>query len=91
MGHVLTLVISDELYETLNNKARAASQSPEDLVTQWLETASQTVDDPFEKFIGSIHSDIPDWANRHDYYLGLSIAESMGDYNQAGFIRLLKD
>ena len=33
--------------------------------------------DPLEKFIGAFPSDVPDWANEHDKYLGHAQAENM--------------
>lgn len=33
--------------------------------------------DPIEQVIGSIHSDVPDWATEHDKHLGQSLLEEM--------------
>jgi hypothetical protein len=30
-------------------------------------------EDPFEKFVGSVKSNIPDWTDQHDKYLGESL------------------
>ena len=39
-------------------------------------------DDPFEKFIGSINSDIPDWADNHDKYIGEQLMREMRGENE---------
>jgi hypothetical protein len=33
--------------------------------------------DPVEPFIGALPSDVPDWANQHDKYLGRTLMEEM--------------
>jgi len=36
-----------------------------------------SVIDPVEQFIGALPSDVPDWANEHDKYLGQAQADQM--------------
>lgn len=46
-------------------------QQPEVLAVQWLKQISQQQEtDPLEKFIGAFESNIPDWADEHDKYIG---------------------
>lgn len=67
----LTLQLPNHLYESLKKAANKAGTSPEAIATQWLETTMNNLDDdPIEEFIGSIHSEIPDWGENHDRYLG---------------------
>ena len=78
MGHTLTLEVPDEVYEPLVKTAEQTGQKPEELAIQWLASAIQTFsDDPLEKFIGAIKSDVPDWADLHDKYLGQALMEEM--------------
>lgn len=71
MTHALILEIPEEVYEPLLKKATQIGQTPEDLAVQWLVTvAQQLTDDPLEKFIGIFQSDVPDWADEHDKYIG---------------------
>jgi hypothetical protein len=71
MTHALILEIPEEVYDPLLKKATQIGQTPEELAVQWLVTvAQQLVDDPLEKFIGIFNSDIPDWADEHDRYIG---------------------
>jgi len=67
----LTLQLPNHLYESIKKAASKAGTSPEAIAIKWLETTiSNFDDDPIEEFIGSIHSDIPDWGENHDRYLG---------------------
>ncbi len=34
-----------------------------------------TEDDPGEEFIGAFNSELPDWTENHDVYLGKSLSE----------------
>lgn len=74
MSQVLTLQIPQELYQPLVEIARRRGQSPEEFAVQWLAASIQHfVDDPIEPFIGAIQSNIPDWTEHHDQYLGESL------------------
>lgn len=39
----------------------------------------KAIDDPVENFIGAFSSNIPDWADEHDKYLGLALMGQLGD------------
>ena len=78
MGHTLTLEVPDEVYNPLLKTAEQTGQKPEELAIQWLAAVVQTFsNDPLEKFIGALKSDIPDWADQHDKHLGQSLMEEM--------------
>ena len=70
---------------TIENKLLSHAQrlniSLESLVLKSLEkTAAQIPDldnDPLIALFGSIHSDIPDLAENHDFYLGQTIARDL--------------
>jgi hypothetical protein len=80
MSHTLTLKVSEDLYEPLVEAARRAGQSPEELAARWLMNALRSnAEDPLEKFIGSVSGSAPDWADRHDAYLGQALAENSRD------------
>lgn len=40
--------------------------------------------DPVEPFIGAFRSDVPDWADQHDKYLGQSLMEEMRGESDPG-------
>jgi hypothetical protein len=48
---------------------------PEDSGAVPLETILDEPDDPFEQFIGAFSSTVPNWADRHDEYIGRSLIE----------------
>lgn len=71
MNHLLRLEIPEKLYEPMVKVAAHMGRTPEELAVDWLAAAvQQHVDDPLEKFIGTLSSNIPDWADQHDRYIG---------------------
>jgi hypothetical protein len=74
MGYSLTLELPENVYQSLKKTATQTEQSPETLAVQWLKQITQQQEiDPLEKFIGAFNSNIPDWADEHDKYLGQSL------------------
>ena len=83
MGHPLHLEVPEDVYESLVQSAEKTGQAPETLAVEWLAFASRDiVDDPLEPFIGAFASDVPDWAEKHDEYLGQAILEHMREEDQ---------
>jgi hypothetical protein len=83
MGYSLTLDVPENVYESLLKTAAQIGQQPEALAVQWLKAITQkTITQnhevyPLEKIIGAVSSYIPDWADGHDKYLGLSVMETI--------------
>ena len=76
MTHSVTLNIPDHLYSPLLEKANQTGKKPEDLMIEYLQTMiKNTEDDPVEEFIGAIDSELTDWTENHDVYLGKSLSE----------------
>jgi hypothetical protein len=76
MGYSLTLELPENVYQLLLKTATQTGQSPEVLAVQWLKQITQQQEtDPLEKFIGAFDSNIPDWADEHDKYIGQSILD----------------
>jgi hypothetical protein len=74
MGYSLTLDIPEKIYQSLLKTANQTGQKPEVLAVQCLSKITlEQESDPLEKFIGAFKSNIPDWADEHDHYLGRSI------------------
>ncbi len=74
MGHPLTLELPENVYQLLQKTATQTGQQPEVLAVQWLKQISQQQEtDPLEKFIGAFESNIPNWADEHDKYIGQSL------------------
>ncbi|MBP7687966.1 MAG: hypothetical protein KA765_08665 [Thermoflexales bacterium] len=80
MGHAITVDVPPEAYESLANTARQTGQTPEELAALWLTNAArQVAADPLERFIGAITTQIPDWAERHDHYLGRALKDALSE------------
>ena len=78
MGHTLILEVPEDVYEPLAKTAEQRGATPEKLAVEWLVIAiHKAVDDPIENFIGAFSSDIPDWADEHDKYVGLALMQQM--------------
>ena len=75
MEHLITLSIPDRVYKKLIRSAKKVGRKPEDLAVEWLAvfTQEKAESDPVEKFIGVLKSDMPDWAEHHDEYLGQAL------------------
>jgi hypothetical protein len=75
MTHSVTLNIPDNLYYPLLERANKMGLKPEELMIEYLQTIlKKTESDPLEEFIGALDSEIPDWTENHDLYLGKSLS-----------------
>ncbi|MEW6609109.1 MAG: hypothetical protein AB1422_13080 [bacterium] len=78
MGHTLTLEVPEKIYEPLIRTAKQTGRTPEKLALEWLKTAIRTtVEDPVENFIGVFKSNIPDWADQHNKYIGADLMKQI--------------
>jgi hypothetical protein len=85
MGHQLILEVPKEVYEALTDSARRIGVTPESLAVEWLLAASHhAARDPVESFIGAFRSSVPDWADRHDQYLGQALRDQCRGEDGAG-------
>jgi hypothetical protein len=80
----LSLELPEDLYASLAKIAEQEGKPPEELASQWLAIAIRSLTpDPLDNLIGSMNSGIPDWGDRHDWYIGQAILESMrGDHGE---------
>ena len=79
MSESVTLQIPDDVYETLKRLAREQGRSPEDAGAEWLSQAVRRAgEDPLDAVIGILATDVPGWADRHDEYLGATLAREAG-------------
>ncbi len=84
MSQTLVLEVPDDVFETLKAVAGERGQSPEAASIEWLaEMVRIARQDPLEEFIGALPSQFPDWAERHDDYLGRALAEESRDEPEA--------
>jgi len=84
MTQVLTLELPGQVYETLMKVAKRQGQRPEAVAVEWLVTATESQqDDPFEQFIGAFSSNVPDWADRHDEYIGQALMTQLRESGES--------
>ncbi len=85
MGHTLLLEVPESVYELLTKTAEQVGRSREALAAEWLvATVNRLAYDPLEEFIGAFSSDVSDWADDHDQYLGKSLMETMHNVEREG-------
>ena len=79
MPRTLKLKLSEEVYETLMQRAAETDRSPETLAADWLTSTIQAAasDDPLESFIGAVESSVPDGADEHDRHLGTALSAKL--------------
>ncbi len=76
MGHKLILDVPAEVFEPLAETAKQRGATPEQLAVEWLATLGRSASrDPLEAFIGALRGPVPDWADRHDQYLGQALTD----------------
>lgn len=81
MAKTLTIVLPDALEQALTKTAAQTHQSAEDLavqlLTQQLLPSQEPEPDPLIALFGSVCSNTPDLADRHDDYLGDTLYTEM--------------
>ena len=78
MEHTLLLEVPENVYDVLTRTAEQMGRPREALAVEWLvATINRLVYDPLEELIGAFSSDVPNWADDHDQYIGKSIVETM--------------
>jgi hypothetical protein len=78
MSYTLTLEVPENVYNSLKKAAERTGKQPEAVAIQLLADATKEfTDDPLEQFIGAFSSQVSDWADQHDKYLGKSVAQTM--------------
>lgn len=73
MRHTLVLEVPEEVFEPLARTADQSGRSPEEIAVSLLVAAVQFSDDPVEKFIGILATNVGGWADQHDEYLGAGL------------------
>lgn len=85
MSQTLTISVPDAVYESLTRAAEETGEPPEALAAQWLTaTVQRAANDPLDRFIGAFQSEVPDWADKHDKYIGEATAERLKYRNPDG-------
>ncbi len=78
MSHPLTIDVPEEVFSYLNKLALQQGKTPETLAQELVSTAVQELEeDPLLRWIGAVESDVPDAAERHDYYIGEALYKEL--------------
>lgn len=78
MSHPLTIDVSEEVFSNLNKLALQQGKTPEALAEELVSTAVQDLEsDPLLRWVGAVESDVPDAAERHDYYIGEALYKEL--------------
>ena len=78
MSYTLVLDLPEAVYESLVETAQQTGETPEALAVRLLTKVVQNLaDDPLEPFIGAFKSNIPDWGDKHDEYIGQALWNEM--------------
>ena len=78
MTHSLVLEIPESIYQPLAKEAKARGLNIEEIAIKILsEDSLKSSDDSLDQFIGAFETDISDFADRHDYYIGENLANDL--------------
>jgi len=78
MPKVLSIELPDEAYDALQKLSQEFGVPAEQLASSWLTKQIQhAVNDPLAKWIGAIETGIPDWAERHDEFIGKALIQEL--------------
>ncbi len=78
MTHSITLEIPENIYRTLDEEAKSKGRKVEEIALEKLRNGESTeTEDPLDKFVGAFRSDVPDWAENHDKYIGEELAKDL--------------
>ncbi len=83
MTHSLLLEVPESIYQPIVEEARAEGRKVEEIALERLANGKpQKIDDPLDEFVGAFRSDVPDWADNHDKYLGENLMREMRGENE---------
>ena len=83
MTHSLLLEVPESIYQPIVEEARAEGRKVEEIALERLANGKpKKIDDPLDEFVGAFRSDVPDWADNHDKYLGENLMREMRGENE---------
>ncbi len=83
MTHSLLLEVPESIYQPIVEEAEAEGRKAEEIALERLAVKKpQPAADPLDEFVGAFRSDVPDWADNHDKYLGENLMREMRGENE---------
>lgn len=78
MSRTLSVELREEHFRFLQETAEKLGKTAEEMSSEWLASAvERVVSDPLFPFAGAVESSVPDWAARHDHYLGEALSQEV--------------
>lgn len=78
MTHSLVLEVPESIYQPIVEEAEAEGRKVEEIALERLAVKKpKPKGDPLDEFVGAFRSDVPDWADNHDKYLGENLMREM--------------
>ncbi len=78
MTHSIVLEVPENIYQEIVKEAESKKRKVEEIALERLaKDAPREIEDPLDKFVGAFRSDVPDWADNHDKYLGEELAKDL--------------
>ncbi len=78
MTHSLTIEVPENIYRGIVNEAESKKRKVEDIALERLaKDTPPPIDDSLDNFVGAFSSDVPDWTEKHDEYIGEKLAEDL--------------
>ena len=83
MTHSLLLEVPESIYQPIVEEARAEGRKVEEIALERLANGKpKKIDNSLDEFVGAFRSDVPDWADNHDKYLGENLTREMRGENK---------
>jgi len=83
MTHSLLLEVPENIYQPIVEEAEAEGRKIEEIALERLAVKKpKQMADPLDEFVGAFRSDVPDWADNHDKYLGENLMREMRGENE---------
>ncbi len=79
MSQPLTIEIPEAVYQSLQQRAKQLGKTPEVVATECIVTSMGSTDDSLLRWAGALDVQPNDVAERHDHYLGRSLADELRD------------
>ena len=78
MTHSIVLEVPENIYKPLAEEAETKGRKIEEIALERLaKDEPKQIADPLDKFVGAFRSDVPDWAENHDEYIGKELAKDL--------------
>ncbi len=78
MTHSIVLEVPENIYRRIVAEAESKKRKVEEIALEKLaKVEPMQAADSLDKFVGAFSSDVHDWADKHDEYIGEELAEDL--------------